>query len=503
MASMRPNILFVFDDQHRYSALGCSGNTIIRTPHIDRLAGQGIVFDQAFSNCPICSPYRGNLLTGRYPHQHGVVDNEYRLWTDQLTLPQVLQDAGYRTAFIGKWHLGYGPYPEDKRYGFQYMAAYNCDHRYYQVQYYENERGPIQFGCWAPEGETDLAIRYLEAHKKRDDGAPFLLMVAWGPPHWPYDQYPQEFHIYDPAGVDVPANVPVQMEAFARQEIAHYYGNVTALDAQMGRLLEALDRLGLAENTIVCFTSDHGDHLSSHGYGKPMDLWLHPSKRPSKASPYEEAIHVPFVLRFPGRVPAGRRTDGLIGTVDIMPTLLGLCGVEVPPTVMGKNLSHVAVGEDRDWPDSVYLQILGPCWPDRRKSIGFWRGVRNERWTYARWWRDEHEPLLFDHQSDRYEMNDLAGKEEYADVQAGLELRLQQWMAETGDPFDTGKRDPVTGMLQLGQEFSSDRWSTTGHTLPGRAPRAAEECPGARSADDRARPGRVGRDSGHSGGCDG
>lgn len=458
--SARPNVLFVFADQLRYSALGSSGNRVVKTPHLDRLASEGIAFERAFSSHPLCSPYRGHLMTGRYGHLNGVIDNEYRLRTDQVTLPQALKQAGYRTAFIGKWHLGYGPYTQDKRYGFDYMAAYNCQHAYYKTTYHENERGPVKINKWAPAGETDLAIGFIEEHARKAPGAPFAVVLAWGPPHWPYDQYPEKFKIYDPATVDLSGNVPVQMAAFARQELADYYGNVTALDAQMGRLLSALERLGFAKNTIVCFSSDHGDHLSSHGYGKPSDKWMHPSMRASKATPYDEAAHVPFLLRFPGRVRAGSRTKAMFSSVDVMPTLLGLCGLDVPKGVQGRNLSHVATGEEGPpAPDSIYLQNMGPGWPHRGKWVGYWRGVRTEDWLYARWHNNEREPMLFDLKNDPLELNNLAEKEEYADVRRRMEARLQQWIEETKDPFDTGPRDPRTGMLKLGQQFTNDKWN--------------------------------------------
>ncbi|MCC7355247.1 MAG: sulfatase, partial [Anaerolineae bacterium] len=415
----RPNILFVFADQLRYSAVGCSHNAVVRTPHLDRLAAEGIIFDQAFSGYPLCTPYRGALLTGRYAHQNGALDNEYMLWRDQITLPQVLKEAGYHTGFIGKWHLGYGPYPEEKRYGFDYMAAYNIARGgYWKNQYHENERGPIPFGCWSPAGEVSLVIRFMEEHQRQNDGAPFAVVLAWEPPHWPYNQFPEEFNTYDPASVDVPPNVPVQMEAFARKEIALYYGCVTALDAQMGCLLAALDRLGLAEKTIVVFTSDHGDHLSSHGFGKPWDQWLHHTKRCSKASPYEEAIHVPFLLRYPAKVRPGQRTRALLNTVDIMPTLLSLCELAIPGTVRGMDLSHAVLGQEGPWADSVYLQNEAIGWPNRTKWLGFWRGVRTERWVYARWRNHEVDPLLFDRENDPHEMRNLAGNKEYSDVEA-------------------------------------------------------------------------------------
>ena len=176
---------------------------------------------------------------------------------------------------------------------------------------------------------------------------PFALFLSWRPPHWPYEQYPEACSIYDPAEMDVPGNVPEQMVDFARQEIADYYGCCTGLDEQMASLMAALDRLGVSDNTIVCYTSDHGDHLSSHGYGKPFDHWMHESMRASKATPYEESIHVPFVVRWGGGVPAGTRSDAFMGAIDIMPTLLGACGVPLPDGLQGRDVSSVWGGESR------------------------------------------------------------------------------------------------------------------------------------------------------------
>jgi arylsulfatase A-like enzyme len=456
----KPNIVFVFADQLRYSALGSSGNPVVRTPNLDRLAAAGLVFEQAFANHPLCSPYRANLLTGKYGFANGVPDNEYVLWDNQVTLAQALKGAGYRTAYVGKWHLGSGPYPPEKRYGFDHMFAFNCLNRHYGAVHYRNEAGPIKVEKFAPEGETDEAIRFMEDHVKAHGDSPFALVMSWEPPHWPYDQYPQEFNTYDPARVDLPPNVPVQMAEFARREIAQYYGNVSALDAQMGRLLGALDTLGIADDTIVCFSSDHGDHLSSHGYGKPMDKWLHPTMRASKSTPYEESVHIPFLLRYPRVVRAGRRTRALFGTVDVMPTLLDLCGVPIPEGVQGHSLAHVVTGADGGTlPDSVYLMNMGTGWPDRPRWVGCWRGVRTARWVYARWHNpDDHEPVLFDRRIDPYELNNLAGKPKFADVQRQMEARLKKWMADTGDPFETGRRAPGKGMLDLNFTLQP-RWS--------------------------------------------
>lgn len=451
-----PNIIFVFSDQQRYSSLGCTGNPVVKTPTIDRLAAEGMLFRQAFSSCPICSPYRGQILTGRYSHCNGVLDNEYEMRHDQTTLPQALKKAGYQTAYVGKWHLGYPPYPADKRYGFDYMAAYNCDHDYYTIQYHENEDGPYPMEGWAPSVETDLAIRYMENHVSQND-EPFCLVMSWGPPHWPYEKYPEEYALYKPEDVDVYPNVPQDSEAVARQDTAHYYGNITGLDAQMGRLLDWLERSGLRENTILCYSSDHGDHIWSHGYGKCCDNDMPHNKHASKATPYEESIHIPFILSYPKRVEQGTSTDILFNSVDVMPTLLGLAGVEIPEGVQGTDLSHAALQTEGPEPDSVYLQILGPGWPTRRQWVGFWRGVRTDRWTYARW-LDSEDIWLFDREKDPYEMTNLAGNPDYAEIQQQLEHRLKQWMEQTDDPFEIGERDPKTGMLCLGQKFTSDRW---------------------------------------------
>ena len=462
-----PNLLFVFSDQQRYSALGADGNGIVRTPHIDAMAGEGMVCDGVFSNHPLCSPYRAILISGRYAWQNGVIDNEYRLHTGIPTLPGTLRAHGYATAHVGKWHLGHGPFTEAKRYGLDYLAANNIPGNYYGTTYFENESGPHTHPDWGPTGETDLAIRFMERHREARPDDPFALFVSWCPPHWPYDQYPREHAIYDPATVDLPGNVPRQMVDFARREIADYYGNCTALDAEMGRLLATLARLDVAGDTIVIYTSDHGDHLSSHGYTKPSDLWMHHSLRASKATAYEESVHVPFVIRWPGRVAPGSRSDAFIGTVDLMPSLLAACGVAEPEGMQGRDISPVWCGGPPpvDRPDtpgaveSVYLQNMAHGWPNRDGWVGRWRGVRTERYTYARWFANERGPWLFDRAADPDEMINLADSAAARPAVEEMEERLLRWMTATHDPFSYGRRGP-RGFLDVGQTFASaDRWS--------------------------------------------
>ena len=468
-----PNLLFIFCDQLRYSALGNSHNEVVKTPAIDNLADEGIIFDNTFSSCPLCSPFRGQLFSGRYSHKNGVVDNEYELRKDQVTFAHVLKKAGYRTGFIGKWHLGYGPYTEDKRHGFDYLAAHDCNHDYYNVEYYENEEGPIKIKHWSPEGMTSIALKFIKDHRKSSRDKPFALFLAWGPPHYPYDLYPNEFHIYDPAKVDLPPNVPMELEAYARRVLADYYGNVTALDIQVKSILDYLKQNGLSDDTIVCFTSDHGDHLHSHGYLEPTYpnwRWMHPSLRASKGTPYDESIHIPFILRWPAMIKGGKRTSTMMSSVDLMPTLLSLMGLDIPSGIQGLDLSHAALGKKGNEPESVYLQILGPGWPHRGRWVGYWRGVRTRRHVYARWYADEYGLLLFDREKDTFEMNNLLWRDAYKKdppkdwedrlaLQKEMEELLQEWIRKTDDPFYTGERDPKTGMLLIGQKFTHDKYN--------------------------------------------
>ena len=448
----RPNIIFVFADQLRYSAVGCCGNDTVRTPHFDRLATEGIALENAYSACPLCAPYRAQVLSGLYSHQNGVVCNEYRLRTDIPTLADCLSEAGYETGYIGKWHLGRGPYPVEKRYGFAEMTAYNICGDGYTGSYHRNEEGPFPFTKWLPEQETDFALDFIE--RRSNEEPPFFLMLSWIPPHWPYHTFPGAYNTYRPQDMRLPPNVPAAMYRFEQEETALYYGNVSALDAQMGRIQQKLDELGIAEDTILIFTSDHGDHLGAHGYGKPRDQWLHHTKRASKATPYEDSVHIPFLLRYPRAVAPETRNKAFFNSVDVMPTLLGMCGVPIPHGLAGHDLSFVFRGEEGTSPDSVYLQILGEGWPNRGPWVGFWRGVRTENYTYARWLGNEVGPLLFDRQDDPYELNNRYGKPGYEEIQRQLETRLQQWMRETADPFDYGERDPKSRMLLIGQEFA-------------------------------------------------
>jgi arylsulfatase A-like enzyme len=424
-AARRPNILFVFADQLRAQSLGCYGNREVKTPHLDRLAREGMLFRNTLANTPVCCPARAILLTGKYAHTNGMVANDLRLRESEVTIAEVLGQAGYRTGFIGKWHLDGGPRlpgfvpPGPRRQGFEFWAANECSHRHFDTQYFRDAPDPIPMKKFEAEGWTDLAIEFLKQSAK--DARPFFLTVAMGPPHDPYGAPEEYMKRYDPARLTMRSNWKKGApNAPGPKEIAAYYAATTAVDDQIGRLSRTLAELGMAEDTIVLFSSDHGDMLGSHG------LRL-------KRKPWEESIRIPGILRYPRHVKAGQRTEALFPHVDFAPTLLSLCGVEPPASMQGSDLANVVLGQSNTGPDSAFFQIFGPYQGDG--TVDGWRGVRTQKHMYARY---RNAPwVLYDLEKDPYQLNNLAGEPSAAGIQSDLEKRLSAWMEKTGDSWDS------------------------------------------------------------------
>ena len=412
-----PNILFVFADQMRASSAGWMGDDQVRTPALDRFAQSGIVFDNAVSCCPVCTPYRASLLTGLYPLRHGLLLNDVRLRTDLPTIAATLKSAGYDTGYIGKWHLdgnkrgGFTP-PGPRRQGFDFWAAANCTHAYMRSHYYRDDPTPIWIEGYDADHQTDLAMEYVRSH---GGDRPWCLFLSWGPPHDPYQAMPEKYKTFDPREVRLPPNCPDDPQR--RQDIAGYYSHIEALDRDFARLLAALDQSGQADDTIVVFTSDHGDMLGSQGKQK-------------KQKPWDESVHVPFVLRYPRRVAVGRRSTVPINVPDIMPTLLGLAGVAIPAGLEGFDLSGIILGRTSNGgPSSAFLANLCPF----GEPVPEWRGVRTNRYSYVctrtgPW-------LLFDNQRDPCQMTNLVEASSHRAVREDLERELKHWLDRTGDRF--------------------------------------------------------------------
>jgi arylsulfatase A-like enzyme len=427
-AKQRPNVLFILPDEWRGQALRCMGNPDVQTPHIDQLAAEGILFRQTFANTPVCCPARATILTGTYTNRNGMLANDLRLKESLVSLADIYGHAGYRTGFIGKWHLDGGPRlpgfvpPGPRRHGFQYWAANECNHNYFYNWYFRDENVPIVSEKYEPEFWTDLAIDFLNESQDK----PFFLMLAPGAPHDPYLAPEKYLGLYDPQKLAMESNWVEGTPGAGRKEIAGYCAAITAVDDQVGRLLRTLRELKLDENTLVLFSSDHGNMLGSQG-------------KILKRKPWEESIRVPGIMRYPGVISPGRTTEALFSHVDFAPTLLSLCGLPIPAEMQGSNLSRVAVGKAEEGPASVLFQIFGPYRGDGTERA--WRGVRTGRFMYARW---ESGPwLLYDVHKDPYELQNLVNDAAYASELRDLDKQLLDWMSRVGDSWALDWTAPV------------------------------------------------------------
>jgi arylsulfatase A-like enzyme len=424
----RPNILFVIADQWRACSTGYAGDPNLQTPNLDKLAARSIDFTYAVSACPVCTPFRASMQTGQRPTTHGLFINDAHLADDATTIAKVLASAGYDTGYIGKWHIGgrgrLSYIPPQSRQGFDYWKVMECTHSYNRSFYYaDDEKEKRLWSGYDAAAQTEDAIAYLRDHAK--SAKPFALFLAWGPPHNPYEQAPPQFQkMYDAAKIELRPNVPPAAAPAARKDLAGYYANCTALDQYIGQLVEALKSAGIEDNTILVFTSDHGDMIGSHQMGR-------------KQKPWDEALRVPMLWHYPAALgAAGKRVDAVISSEDLMPTLLGFCGVGIPKSVEGLDYSAYmrGSGENPNVGNAALISCVVPFGEWHRGAGGReFRGVRTARYTYV---RDLNGPwLLYDNQTDPYQMTNLVGTPAAADVQAKLETLLQDRLKAANDDF--------------------------------------------------------------------
>lgn len=451
-ADSRPNLLYVFADQLRHSSLHYAGDREAITPNLDRFAAQGVNFHNAVATAPVCTAYRACLMTGKHTTSNGMVINELRMNPNQRCLGHVLSDAGYHTGYIGKWHLyadelgnhfdpsnsfvPRGPH----RLGFDdEWMAYNFHHINYGTYYHTESPEKIFYGpgVYEPEAQTDLAVDFLRRATGREE--PFALILSWGPPHDPWDpcNTPARFldQFQDTAFPNPPnyrdendapyADAWARLNGEERRRLEDwrrgYYAQTTSLDELFGRLMAALNATGLAENTIVVFTSDHGEMFGAHG-------------RRAKNIFYEEACRIPFLMRWPGHIPRGARSDACLATVDILPTLCSLMGLDAPPGMEGMDLSRRAMRQEGPEPEAAFMQICGAtaAWEDGHE----WRALRDRRHTYAKYRVDGRE-LLFDNVADPYQMTDLSASDDHAGTMSRFRELLSRRMAAINDNFES------------------------------------------------------------------
>jgi arylsulfatase A-like enzyme len=423
----KPNLVYVFADQWRAEATGYAGNKDVRTPNLDRLADESVNFENAVSCCPVCSPYRASLLTGQYPLTHGVFLNDVPLRNEAVSIAQAYQRAGYRPAYIGKWHLDGNRrsafIPRERRQGFEFWKVLGCTHAYNNSFYYGDENVLQKWDGYDAIAQTREAQQYLREHT---DGPPFLLVLSWGPPHDPYWTAPQKYRdLFKLESLSLRPNVPEADREQARRALAGYYAHIAALDDCIGDLLRTVREAGIEKDTIFVFTSDHGDMLFSHG-GQ------------NKQQPWDESIRVPFLVRYPAMLGTkGRTIDLPIDTPDIMPTSLGLSGVTIPTSVEGADFSRMLTGKS---PIPDYAALIACPSPfgqwTRARGGREYRGVRTRRYTYV---RDLKGPwLLYDNEQDPYELDNLCNKPEHASLQASLDAILSKKLKDTKDEFLPG-----------------------------------------------------------------
>jgi arylsulfatase A-like enzyme len=416
----RPNLLFIVADTWRGQALPSAGDADLVAPNLARLAKEGVSFGRAYTSYPVCCPSRAAMLTGKFPHAAGVPRNHTLLPLDEKTMSAELKRAGYRTGYIGKWHLdgseNPGFVPAARRRGFDYWAAYNVAHRHFGSVYFRDSAEPISAPGFEADHLTTLATEFL----KQKSAQPFFLYVSWVPPHAPFTP-PERHATYDPRKIHLRPNVPESSEAEARKNLAGYYGLCAAVDENVGRLLAELDRSGLAQDTIVVFTSDHGATLGSHGLDE-ID-W-----------PYEECSRIPLLMRYPRRLKRGGEVDALVSNVDYAPTLLSLCGVEPPSEMQGVNLAGWITEGEGARPESIYAEgELGTPAEWRMVVRGLDKLVVDANLKVTQLFNLGHDP---------YEMTNLVADAAEMRKRDELMALLRRWMLRTSDrvPYPLRRR---------------------------------------------------------------
>jgi len=437
----KPNIIYIFADQMRASALGCMGAENVRTPNLDKFASESTLFKRAISNHPVCCPARATMLTGLHSINHGLVTNDQQLRTDVKCFADYLNDGGYTCGYVGKWHVdcvdrGVFVPPGKRRRGFDGLwAAYNCNHSYMSAYYYLNDDPePVWIEGYEPVAQTGAAVGFIR--KKSASKSPFCLFVSYGTPHCPYKEMPQEI-----LGAYVADDIELKPNAVSHADksvLAGYYAHITALDTQFGRIIEAVDECGAKDETIVIFTSDHGDMLWSHDKGWKMKPWL-------------ESVNIPFIARWPGRIPAGRVSGAPIGLVDVSPTLLGLAGLDAPENMDGRNLAELFMGDETKAPGSQLIcNIVG--YTGQSEGFNNWRGIVTKTHTYVglkdRAW------LLFDDERDPCQLNNLVNKPVHENTAQKLKAELYAQLEKIGDPFCGN--DEAVAQYVAGKIINSD-----------------------------------------------
>ena len=482
--AVKPNILFIITDDHAYQAISAYDKKLLETPHIDRLAKEGMLFHRAYVTNSICSPSRAVALTGKFSHLNSVRDNIDVFDTAQVTFPKILQQNGYETAIYGKWHLKSEPK------GFDYWSVLPGQGHYYHPEV-RTAQGETKKEGYVTDVITDMALHYLDS--LRDPGKPFMLMYNHKAPHrewlpsmhdlenfkyrkipvpeslfddyknrkaseaaemrisdhmalssdnkiapeileklgfdefldWYERVYTEHLNrlteaeqqqwqaVYGPINEDFYKNTPkgqaLTLWKYQRY-MEDYLGAIKSVDRNIGRVLEYLDENGLAENTMVVYTSDQGFYLGEHG-------WF------DKRFMYEESFRTPLLIRYPGVIKPGTINSDLVQNIDFAPTVLDAAQASIPGDMQGVSLLPLFEGDNTNWRDALYYHYYE--YPGIHMVKRHY-GVRTQRYKLIRFYYDIEAWELYDLEQDPNEMNNIYDHPDYAEVQAQLHQRLKE-----------------------------------------------------------------------------
>ena len=438
MTSRAPNIICVFSDQQRWDTCGCYGQPMDITPNLDRMAAEGVRFENAFTCQPVCGPARACLQTGKYATELGCHTNHRMLPLSETTLAQRLSAQGYRVGYIGKWHLASTgprdgpddfatkPIPSERRGGYVdfWLASdvLEFTSHSYDGHMFDQDMNRREFpeGRYRVDAQTDWVLEFLQAEQDHDQ--PFFLFISYIEPHHQNDHG----HFEGPHGsrerfadFPVPGDL-VDTEGDWREEYPDYLGCINSLDRNLGRIRAELDKLGMAKDTLILYTSDHGSHFCTRN-------------SEYKRSCHDGCIRIPMIACGPG-FEGGRVVDELVSLIDTPPTILAASGVTLPPDMRGRPLQGLATGTAENWPEDVFLQIS-------ESQCG--RAIRTKRWKYSVRAPDKggqdaasmryNEDFLYDLKADPHERNNLVRDPVHTEVRAELAGRLKQRMVEAGE----------------------------------------------------------------------
>lgn len=427
----KPNVLIIQPDQHAASILGCYGNDYVETKNLDQICRQGIQFTNCASNNPLCAPFRGTMQTGLYSHIHGVQTNLTPLDPKIPTLAQAFTKAGYRTGYAGKWHLSSRErhhdltgrsIPRGARAGWNFWRGYDRAHDHFSTYIFDRGyitgKGPEM---WEPEWLTETFIQFLERTRR----GPWAFYLAPSPPHLPL-QCPKEFldkyevdSLYPPILGMIPTPFLPKYQIMMKM----YYAQVHAIDYQIGRILKTLKEHKQLKDTIIVYTSDHGDLLGHHCSGNFNNVLPGTSIRRmrGKRAPYRSAFHIPLLIQWPRGIRSRQTCRTLIDSVDLAPTILDLAGLDIPESMQGQSMSGWALKGEGPSKDAIYLE----CGDE-------WRAIWDGRFVYAPY---GPYPIMYDHHRDLHELDNIYANPAYEPDRIRLTAQLLELADQAADPL--------------------------------------------------------------------